>query len=78
MLDKLPATNTAEFMQSWQQTTIANAGMNTAATGLENFKKTVGERNKINISQKCTALLLRERSINFQSPKKSLLQTRIG
>jgi hypothetical protein len=49
MLDKLPATNTAEFMQSWQQTTIANAGMNTAATGLENFKETVGERNKINI-----------------------------
>jgi hypothetical protein len=36
-------------MQSWQQTTIANAGMNTAATGLENFKETVGERNKINI-----------------------------
>jgi hypothetical protein len=58
MLDKLPATNTAEFMQSWQQTTIANAGMNTAATGLENFKETVGERNKINISQKmhCTAV----------------------
>jgi hypothetical protein len=49
MLDKLPATNTAEFMQSWQQTTIANAGMNTAATGLENFKETVGERNKINV-----------------------------
>jgi hypothetical protein len=29
MLDKLPATNTAEFMQSLQQTTIGNADRNT-------------------------------------------------